>query len=96
MPFERGHKKTGGRKKGTPNKISLIRADELLLELGINPIKKLIEIAESDETTIDQRINCYKEIAKYTYPRLKLQDLRLNSIDDNTPMVIKLVAGKPL
>ena len=48
MPFEEGHSKIGGRTKGTPNKITLIRADDLLLELGINPIQKLIEIAESD------------------------------------------------
>jgi hypothetical protein len=96
MSFEIGHAKLGGRKKGTPNKASLSRADDLLIELHINPIMKLVEIAESGNATLEQRINCYKEIAKYTYPRLKLQDLRLNSIDDNTPMVIKLVAGKPL
>ena len=66
MPFEEGHSKIGGRKKGTPNKVTLIRADDLLLQLGINPIQKLIEIAESDEASLDQKINCYKEIAKYT------------------------------
>ena len=78
MPFEEGHSKIGGRKKGTPNKVTLIKADDLLLELGVNPIQKLIEIAESDEATLDQRINCYKEIAKYTYPRLKLQELAVS------------------
>ena len=64
MAFEQGHSKIGGRKKGTPNKVTLIKADDLLLELDVNPIQKLIEIAESDEVSIDQRINCYKEIAK--------------------------------
>ena len=91
--FEEGHLKIGGRTKGTPNKITLIRADDLLLELGINPIQKLIEIAESDEASLDQRINCYKEIAKYTYPRLKLQELRVSSPENLTPTVIRLVAG---
>ena len=51
--FEEGHRKIGGRKKGTPNKITLIRADDLLLKLDVNPIQKLIEIAESDEASID-------------------------------------------
>ena len=78
MAFEQGHSKIGGRKKGTPNKITLIKADDLLLELDVNPIQKIIEIAESDEATLDQRINCYKEIAKYTYPRLKLQELAVS------------------
>ena len=26
--FEEGHSKIGGRKKGTPNKVTLIRADD--------------------------------------------------------------------
>ena len=74
MAFEKGHKKLGGRKQGTPNKKTLVKADELLLELGVNPIQKLVEIAESDLTSIDQKINCYKEIAKYTYPKLKSEE----------------------
>ena len=53
----------------------------LLLELDVNPIQKLIEIAESDEATLDQRINCYEEIAKYTYPRLKSQELRVTPLE---------------
>ena len=93
MAFEQGHSKIGGRKKGTPNKVTLIKADDLLLELDVNPIQKLIEIAESDEATLDQRINCYKEIAKYTYPRFKSQDLRVTPLENLAPTVIELVAG---
>ena len=93
MAFEKGHSKIGGRKKGTPNKVTLIRADDLLLKLDINPIQKLIEIAESDEASIDQRINCYKEIAKYTYPRLKLQELWVSPLENLKPSRIELVAG---
>jgi hypothetical protein len=74
--------KIGGRKKGTPNKKTLIRADELLLQLNINPIQKLIELAESDEATIDHKINCYKEIAKYTYPKHRSQDISLNQTNE--------------
>ena len=91
--FETGHSKLGGRKRGVLNKVTLIKADDLLLELDINPIQKLIEIAESDEASIDQRINCYKEIAKYTYPRLKLQELWVSPLENLAPTVIKLVAG---
>jgi len=75
--FKTGHSKVGGRKPGTKNKKTLLGASELLLGLGINPIQKLIELAESDEATIDHKINCYKEIAKYTYPKHKSQDIRI-------------------
>ena len=88
MAFESGHPKIGGRQKGTPNKKTLIKADDLLLELGVNPIQKLIELAESDEATIDHKINCYKEIAKYTYPKLKSQDIRLEQYQ--LPAAIKI------
>ena len=82
MAFEKGHTKIGGRQKGVPNKKTLIRADDLLLQLDINPIQKLIELAESDEATIDHKINCYKEIAKYTYPKHRSQDISLNQVND--------------
>ena len=94
MPFEKGHTKIGGRKKGTSNKVTLIRADDLLLELDINPIQKLIEIAESDDASLDQKINCYKEIAKYTYPRLKLQELWVSPPENSEPTIIQLIARK--
>jgi len=58
-----------------------MKAEEILIQLDINPIHKLIEIAESEEATTDQRINCYKEIAKYTFPKLKSQNITLEQSD---------------
>jgi len=92
MPFEKGHAKIGGREKGTPNKKTLIKADELLVDLNINPIQKLIELAESLEATIDHKINCYKEIAKYTYPKFKSQELRVAPVEEVGPIEIRLVS----
>ena len=71
-----------------------MKAEEILIQLDINPIHKLIEIAESEEATTDQKINCYKEIAKYTYPRFKSQELRVTPLENLAPTVIELVAGK--
>ena len=69
--FEKGHKKLGGRKKGSKNKNTLLKVDEVLLNANINPIEKLIEIAESKETSSEQQIRCWIEIVKYCYPRFK-------------------------
>ena len=91
MPFEKGHSKIGGREKGVPNKKTLIRAEDLLIDLSINPIQKLIEIAESDEATIDHRINCYKEIAKYTYPKLKSQDIHIEQHDQQNLVEVRII-----
>ena len=73
--FQTGHSKIGGRKRGTKNKKTLLSADELLLKLNINPIEKLINIAESDDASVEQQIRCWQEIAKYTYPKLKSQEV---------------------
>ena len=69
--FEKGHEKIGGRNKGAKNKKTLLSADKLLLQRDINPIEKLIDIAESDGTAVEQQIRCWQEIIKYTYPKLK-------------------------
>lgn len=45
--FKKGHKKNGGRKKGTPNKITrdLFEKAE---ELGVNPFEILLRFAKGD------------------------------------------------
>ena len=46
-----------------------------MLKLDINPIEKLINIAESEESSVEQQIRCWQEVAKYTYPKLKSQEV---------------------
>ncbi len=47
MPFEKGHKKSGGRKKGVKNKES-VPLEEKSKELGINPFEILLLFAQGD------------------------------------------------
>jgi len=89
--FQTGHSKIGGRKRGTKNKKTLLSADELLLKLNINPIEKLINIASSDEASVEQQIRCWQEVAKYTYPKLKSQEVYIEHESD-APTVIEIVA----
>jgi len=74
--FQQGHQKVGGRKKGVKNKKTLLSIDQILTEYDINPIVKLIEIAESEQTSTEQRIRCWQEVAKYTYPKHRAVDMR--------------------
>ena len=89
--FQTGHSKVGGRKQGSKNKKTLLGADELLLRLDINPIEKLINIASSDEASVEQQIRCWQEVAKYTYPKLKSQEVYIEHESD-APTVIEIVA----
>ena len=89
--FKTGHSKVGGRKRGSKNKKTLLGADELLLRLDINPIEKLIDIASSYEASVEQQIRCWQEVAKYTYPKLKSQEVYIEHESD-APTVIEIVA----
>ena len=89
--FKTGHSKVGGRKRGSKNKKTLLGADELLLRLDINPIEKLIDIASSDEASVEQQIRCWQEVAKYTYPKLKSQEVYIEH-ESNVPTIIEIVA----
>jgi len=89
--FKTGHSKVGGRKRGSKNKKTLLGADELLLRLDINPIEKLINIASSDEASVEQQIRCWQEVAKYTYPKLKSQEVYIEH-ESNVPTIIEIVA----
>ncbi len=89
--FKSGHSKVGGRKPGGKNKKTLLGADELLLRLNINPIEKLINIAESDDASVEQQIRCWQEVAKYTYPKLKSQEIYIEP-EPVEPIEIHLVS----
>ncbi|HIF17904.1 MAG TPA: hypothetical protein EYQ65_03955 [Cycloclasticus sp.] len=87
--FKTGHQKIGGRIKGTKNKKSLLSVNDLLLESGINPIQKLIEIAESNDASVEQQIRCWQEVAKYSYP--KFQALGIRKTQEQVITGIRLV-----
>ena len=68
-----GLPKTGGRKKGTPNRATLT-LQEVLDHVGCDPLLELATIAMNPQTPIDLRVRCLSEIAPYVYPRRKPVD----------------------
>ena len=65
--FEKGHKKTGGRKKGTPNK-KTAQFKEILGDFDtITELKDLYQTTDKDEL----KFAICKEFLKYEYPQRK-------------------------
>ncbi len=62
--------KTGGRVKGTPNKKTAEILD-ILAGLKCDPIAGMVHIAENLDLEISVRLNAYKELAQYAYPKRK-------------------------
>ena len=79
-------KKTGGRRKGTPN-INKQELVELLNEQypGYNPVIQMASIAQDESVEMVHRVQCAKEIAGYIFPKRK-------SIESNITGDMRLVA----
>ena len=66
-----GHKKVGGRQKGTPNK----KTKELLEVLGsFNPAEKLMQLY-AETTNEELKTSIAKELMKYVYPQRKAVEM---------------------
>jgi hypothetical protein len=61
-------RKTGGRQKGTPNKRTL-EIQQLLDELGCDPIEGLARIAMDERNSPELRGRMYSELAQYVAPK---------------------------
>ena len=68
MAAHKGHKKAGGRKKGTPNKASAKREAEIA-KSGKTPLQFLIDRMRNTKAEMVERIDCAKAAAPYVHPR---------------------------
>ena len=81
MPFKEGHIKTGGRKKGTPNKVTTeirTKIEALIYEHTENINEDLMKLTPKD------RVRAYTELLKYVIPTKK--DIE---VKDNTPETLQ-------
>lgn len=62
--------KTGGRKKGTPNKRTQEIQDRLA-ELNCDPVEGMAKLAMDPENSPELRGRMYSELAQYVYPKRK-------------------------
>ena len=65
-----GLAKTGGRKKGTPNR-NTRTIQEKLDAIGCDPLIELARIAQDTKNPIEIRAKCLIEVAYYVYPKRK-------------------------
>lgn len=67
--------KTGGRKKGTPNKRTQT-VTEKLEALGCDPIAGMARIAMNTKNRIELRAHMFKELAQYIAPKCRAVEIR--------------------
>lgn len=84
MEFEQGHEKIGGRKAGTPNRKTLLRASAVLAERGLSPTDELIKIAQDLETKTATCIEIWKFLQSFVEaPQTIAQSIAPDSPSDS-------------
>jgi hypothetical protein len=97
-----GRAKTGGRSAGTSNRRTVkTRVEEmrdrieiLEIELGLqpgelDPVEALIRIAASKNTPLDLKVDCFKSVAPFLYP--KLANVAVRGDEDGPPIRAEVI-----
>jgi hypothetical protein len=61
--------KTGGRRKGTPNKATAAKAAEIA-ESGVTPLDFMLTVMRDAKKEFDVRLDAAKSAAPYVHPKL--------------------------
>jgi hypothetical protein len=69
-------RKTGGRQKGTPNKVTAERQAEVAAS-GLTPLDYLLEVMRDGKADEDRRLEAAKAAAPFVHP--KLSNVEMNA-----------------
>ena len=69
--------KTGGRKKGTPNRVTLDR-EAHIEKTGLTPLQYMLGLLRDEANPQDVRFAAAKEAAPYVHPKLASIDANMN------------------
>lgn len=99
MTFKQGKPKTGGRKKGTPNKKTLLKVEAYLSQANFHPVEQIIKLIPN--LPAEEAVKACFNLLKYIQPEYRPtegthsqdEDPEENPLDDlSEAELIKLVA----
>lgn len=89
-----GQPKSGGRKKGTPNRLTQDVA-ERLAALGCDPLEGMARLAMDPQSSPEFRFRCYAELLPYVYPKRKPMEIETETPADVINLITNLALKKP-
>lgn len=93
MPAHKGHKKAGGRTKGTPNKSTVELRDRLAEKYpDYDPVMAMVDLANDPSADPFMRFTASKEVAQYIHPKRKAIE---HSGKDGEPLPTPVVQVLP-
>ncbi len=84
---KKGQAKTGGRKKGTPNKNTVVR-EKVIAASGLTPLDYLLSIVRDEMAHKSLRLEAAKSAAPYCHPRMP-QMLLHGGAEDAPPINVR-------
>lgn len=84
MAFQKGDPKPpgSGRKKGQPNRITLLRVEDFLNTKGIHPVQKILDLLPTLDPA--DQVKTWLHLMKYVEPELRPTEALLNVTPEDT------------
>jgi hypothetical protein len=82
--------KTGGRKKGIPNKATAAKA-AAIAESGLTPLDYLLSVVRDETAETPVRVDAAKAAAPYVHPKLQPVDGKTGSSEVNANVRVSFV-----
>ena len=86
-------RKTGGRRKGTPNKATAVRQAEIAGS-GLTPLDFMLSVMRDEQADTATRLDAAIKAAPYCHPRLATIDHTHSR--DGGPRAVYLISDKPM
>ena len=86
-------RKTGGRRKGTPNKATATRQAEIAAS-GLTPLDYMLSVMRDEQADKVARLDAAKAAAPYVHPKLASVDHTHSR--DGGPRAVYLISDKPM
>lgn len=83
----KGIPKTGGRKKGTPNRATAEKAAEIASS-GLTPLDYLLTVMRDESVPRPERVDAANKAAPYVHPKLASIE---HTGEDGGPLVVQIV-----
>lgn len=83
----KGLPKTGGRKKGTPNKATAAKAAEVAAS-GLTPLDYMLEVLRDVEADRSVRLDAAAKAAPYVHPKLASIE---HTGEDGGPLIVQIL-----
>ena len=87
--------KTGGRKKGTPNKATAVRQAEITAS-GLTPLDFMLSVMRDEQADKAARLDAAKAAAPYVHPRLAAIESRHSGPDGGPVRPVYIISDHPM